>query len=81
MGEVLPLLLVIIDRLIKMVYYEPVNVIIDALYIVEVIIDMIVRNYGLLNPIVSNYSPVFILKFWFALYYLIKIKKRLLMTS
>ncbi len=36
-------ILVIVDRLTKMVYYEPVKITIDALGLVEVIVDVVVH--------------------------------------
>ena len=35
-------ILVIVDQLIKMIYYEPVRVIIDALGLAKVILDVVV---------------------------------------
>ena len=45
---------VTIDRLTKIVHYEPVKVIIDALGLVEVILDVVVQYYGLPNSIISE---------------------------
>lgn len=61
-----------------MLYYKPGKITINTLNIVKFSIDVIVRDYGLLDPIVSNQIPVFKPKFRFSLYYLIKIEKRLL---
>ncbi len=47
-------LLVIVDRLIKMVYYKPVKVTIDAPGLAKVIIDMVVRHYGVPESIVTD---------------------------
>ena len=47
-------ILVIIDRLTKMVNYEPVKVTIDTISLAKVIIDMVVWHYSLLESIVSN---------------------------
>ena len=47
-------ILVIVDRLTKMVYHEPVKVTIDASGLAEVIIDVVVRHNGLPDSIVSN---------------------------
>lgn len=44
----------IIDQLIKIVYYEPTMVTMNALSIVEVIIDMIIWYYSFSELIVSN---------------------------
>ncbi len=47
-------ILVIIDRLTKMVHYEPVKVTFDAPGLAEVIIDIIVRHYGVPESIVTD---------------------------
>lgn len=47
-------ILVIVDRLTKMVYYEPVKVNIDALALAKVIFNMVVCHYDLLNLIFIN---------------------------
>ena len=70
-------ILVIVDWLTKMVYYEPVKVIIDAPGLAEVIIDMVVRYYGLLDSIVTNQRSFFTLKFWSLLCYFLGIKRKL----
>ena len=56
-------ILVIVDRLIKMVYYEPVKVTIDASGLAEVIIDVVVWHHGLPNTIVTDRSSLFTSKF------------------
>ena len=63
------LILVIIDRLTKMVHYKPVKVIIDALRLAKVIIDMVMRHHGLPDSIVTNRESFFTLKFWSLLCY------------
>ena len=47
-------ILVIINRLIKMVHYKPIKVIINALGIIKIIINIVVRHHGLPNSIVTN---------------------------
>ena len=47
-------ILVIVDRLIKMVHYEPVKITINALGLAEVTIDVIVRHHGLPHSIVTG---------------------------
>ncbi len=39
-------ILIIIDRLTKMIYYEPVKIIINLLGLVEVILDVVVWYHG-----------------------------------
>ena len=70
-------ILVIVDRLTKMVYYEPVKVTIDALGLAEVIIDIVVRYHGLPDSIFNDRGLLFTLKFWSSLYYFLGIKQKL----
>ena len=70
-------ILVIIDRLTKMVYYEPIKVIINAPGLAEVILDVVVWHHGLLNSIMSNRGSFFTLKFWSLLCYFLSIKQKL----
>ena len=58
-----------------MVYYELVKVTIDALGLVEVIIDVVVWYHGLLNSIISDWGAIFTSKFWSSLYYFLGIKQ------
>ena len=58
------LILVIVDRLTKMVHYEPVKVTIDAPGLAEVIIDMVVRHHGLPASIIRDQRAIFTFKFW-----------------
>ena len=67
-------ILVIVNRLTKIVHYEPVKVNIDALELAEVIIDMVVRHYGLPDSIVTNRGSVFTSKFWPSLCYFLGVK-------
>ena len=53
-GDSYDSILVIVDRLTKMVYYKPVKVTIDAPGLAEVIIDVVMRHHGLPNSIVTN---------------------------
>ncbi len=47
-------ILVIIDRLTKIVYYKLVKIMIDTLGLAKVIIDMIVYHHGISESIVTN---------------------------
>lgn len=47
-------ILVVIDRLIKMVYYKPIKTIIDVVDLAEVIINIIIKYHGLLESIISD---------------------------
>ena len=71
------LILVIIDQLTKMVYYKPIKVIINVPSLAEVIINVIVHYYGVLELIVTDWDLLFTLKFWFLLCYFLGIKKKL----
>ena len=70
-------ILVIIDRLTKMVHYKLVKVTIDAPGLAEVILDMVVWHHGLSDSIVTDRSSLFTAKFWSSLYYFLSIKQRL----
>ena len=70
-------ILVIVNRLTKMVYYKPVKVTINALGLAKVILDVVVWHHGLPNSIISDKGSLFISKFWFLLCYFFGIKQRL----
>ncbi len=70
-------ILVIIDRIMKMVHYEPVKVTIDAPGQAEVIIDVVVHHYGVPESIVTDRGSLFTSKFWSSLCYFLGIKKKL----
>ena len=73
-GETYDSIIVIVDRLTKMVHYEPVKISIDAPGLAEVIIDVIVRHHGLPDLNVSHRGSVFTSKFWSLLRYFLGIK-------
>ncbi len=62
-------ILVIVNRLIKMVYYKPVKVTINAPSLAEVIINVFVRYHGVPESIVTDRDLLFISKFWSLLCY------------
>ena len=70
-------ILVIVNRLTKMVHYEPVKVTIDASRPAEVIIDVVVRHHSLPNSIISDWGAIFTSKFWSLLCYFLGIKQQL----
>ena len=70
-------ILIIVDRLIKTVYYKPVKITINAPGLAEGIIDVVVRHHGLPDSIVTNRGSLFISKFWSLLCYFLGIKRRL----
>ena len=47
-------ILVIVDKLTKMVYYEPVKITIDAPGLAEVIINVVIQHHGLPNSIITD---------------------------
>ena len=77
-GKSYDFILVIVDRLTKIVHYEPVKITIDAPELAEVIINMVVWHYGLPDSIVTNKGSLFISKFWSSLCYFPRFKRRLL---
>ena len=79
-GESYDSILVIVDRLTKMVHYEPVKVTIDVSSLVEVIIYIVVRHYGFPDSIVSDRRSVFTSKFLSSLCYFLGIKRKLSTT-
>ena len=56
-------ILVIIDWLTKMVYYDLVKVTINVPELVEVILDMVVWDHGFSDSIVSDRGSLFTSKF------------------
>ena len=66
-------ILVIVNRLIKIVYYEPVKVTIN----VPRLANVVVWNHGLSNLIITNRGLLFTSKFWALLCYFFGIKRRL----
>ncbi len=61
-GEIYDSIFVIVKRLTKMVYYKPVKVTINAPASAEVIIEVVVRLYGL-DSIIRDWDSVFTSKF------------------
>ena len=76
-GDSYDSILVIIDRLTKMVHYKPVKVTINAPSRAKVIIDVVVRHHGVPESIVTDQGLLFTSKFWFLLCYFLGIKKKL----
>ncbi len=76
-GDTYNLILVIVDRLTKMVHYEPVKVTIDTPGLAEIILDVVVRHHGLPDSIVSDWGSIFTSKFWSSLCFFFGIKRRL----
>ncbi len=70
-------ILVIVDRLTKMIHYEPVKVTINAPGLAKVIIDMVVQYHGVSESIITDRGSLFTSKFWSSLYYFLSIKRKL----
>ena len=70
-------ILIIVDLLMKMVYYEPVKVTINNLKLAKVIINIVVLHYSPLDSVISNKGLLFTSKFYSLLYYFFKFKYRL----
>ena len=73
-------ILVIVNRLTKMVHYKLVKVTTNAPGLAEVIINVVIRHHGLPNSIISDRGAIFTSKFWFSLCYFLGIKRRLSTT-
>ena len=73
-GDSYNSIFVIIDRLTKMVYYEPVKVTIEAPGLAKVIINVVIKHHSLPDSIVTNHELLFISKFWSLLCYFLSIK-------
>ena len=76
-GDSYDSILVIVDRLTKMVHYEPVKVTIDTPGLAKMIIDVVVQHHGLPDSIISNRGAIYTSKFWSSLYYFLGIKRKL----
>ena len=76
-GDSYDSILVIVDRLTKMVYYKPIKVTINALGLPEVILDVVIRYHDLPDSIVFDRGSFFTSKFWLLLCYCLGIKQRL----
>ncbi len=68
-------ILVIVDRLTKMVHYEPVLTTMDVDQLAEILIKAVIKYHGLPDSIVTNRGSLFTFKFWFSLCYYINIKR------
>ena len=60
-----------------MIYYKLIKISIDIPGFVKIIINNVVRYYGLLNFIITDQNLLFTLKFLFLQCYFLKIKQKL----
>ena len=79
-GDSYDSIFVIVDRLTKMVHYKPVKVTINALGLAKVIINVVVKNLGLPNLIVTHQGLLFTSKIWLLPCYFLDIKWKLLIA-
>ena len=79
-GDSYDSILVIINWLMKIVYYKPVKLTVNILGLAEVIIDIVVRYHELLDLIVIDQESLFTSKFWSSLCYFLGIKQKLSTT-
>lgn len=71
-------ILIIINWLIKIIYYKLVKNTINTAGLAKVTFNMIVLYHSLLNSIILDKNLVFISKFWLLFYYFFNIKQKLL---
>ena len=76
-GDTYDSILVIVDRITKMVYYAPIKITINASGLAEVIIHMVVCHHSFLDSIITDRGSLFTSKFWSLLCYFFGIKRRL----
>ncbi len=76
-GDSYNSILVIVDRLTKIVYYVSVKVTIDVLGLAKVIIDVVVCHQGVPESIVMDRGSLFKSKFWYLLCYFLGIIRKL----
>lgn len=67
----------IVDRLTKMVHYEPLLTTLDAEQLAEVLIEAIFKYHGLPDSIITDRGSLFTSKFWSSLCYYLNVKRRL----
>ncbi len=69
-------ILVIVDRLTKMVHYKPVLTTLDVEQLAWVLIEAVIKYHGLPDSIVTDRGSLFTSKFWSSLCYYLNIKRR-----
>ena len=79
-GDSYDSILVIVNRLTKMVHYKPIKITLNAPGLAEVIMDVVVCQHGLPDSIVTDRGSLFTSKFWLSLCYFVGIKRRLSIT-
>ena len=79
-GKSYDSILVIVDRLTKMVHYELMKITINILGLAEVFINVVIWHHGLLDSIITDQSSLFTSKFRSSLCYFLEIKRKLFTT-
>ena len=69
-----------IDRLTKMVYYEPVLTTLDTEQLAEVLIEIVIKYHGLPDSIATDWGSLFTSKFYSSLCYYLNVKHQLSTT-
>ena len=67
---------VIVNQLMKIVFYKLVKVTINTLRLAEIIINVLMRYHGFPNLIVTAQSLLLVSKFWLLLSYFLSIKQK-----
>lgn len=70
-------ILVIFDRLTKMVHSEPVLTTLDVEQLAEVLIEAVIKYHGLPDSIVTGLGSLFTSRFLSSLYYYLNFRRRL----
>ncbi len=68
-------ILVIGNRLTKIIHYEPVFTTLDAEQLVDVLIETVIKYCGIPDSMVTDRGSLFISKFWSYLCYYLNIKR------
>lgn len=76
-GNSYDIILVDVNSLMKMIYYELVKTMIDIAGLIKIIINVVIKYHSLLELILSDRSSLFTPKFRFLLYYFFDIKQNL----
>lgn len=74
------LISVLVDQLIKIVYYKLVKILISRSGLAKIIIYMIITHYNLTDSILNNRNVLFNSKFLSSLFYFLIINQKLFIT-
>ena len=67
-------IIIIVDRLTKIVHYKLIKLIINVAGLAKVILDVVIWHHGLPYSIMSDRGLLFTSKFWLSLCYFLGIK-------